>query len=200
MPAPTLRTRLNCETMEAREVMSADLGIEPGFTLGQTSMVVETLVPADAIPVAAEQQADGRQPVPLRATPGVTRIPPTPRDRMFISRLANKQWSQVVTFTNPLSGNFVEQYNELSLARGLYSLQSLWIEYTPFGPVSYPALSQGRWWVQNNGRLVLQDYDPTSASRYTFMTLRAVNNRALITTDNGRWERFNGPSRIPGQV
>ena len=52
MQRPSLRTRLNCESMEAREVMSVN-PIDPGLVMDQTPAMVVAAAPQDAIPLAA---------------------------------------------------------------------------------------------------------------------------------------------------
>lgn len=202
MSAPILRTRLNCENMEAREVMSASFGIDAGLVPDPTPVMVAATAQDDAIPVVTPARAVAPM-AAASASPGVTRVPPTARDIVIMNRLANKKWQLRTTVTNPYTGGAMDITAEIVFRRGgRFSLIQMGTSFGPFGPAQYPASSEGRWWVQNNGVLVMHHLNPWPAEywvEWQFMRIQSVNNTRFVSPDSGRWFRIPlNTTGIPG--
>ena len=133
----------------------------------------------------------------------MTRVPPTARDVFFMQRLANRKWNHSYTTTEPFAGTRVDIFQEIVFQpNGHFTFQQLMLNYTSYGFVaSYPGYSEGRWWVQNNGRLVMHATSYSGAAEYQFMTLRSINGRRFVSSDNGTWIKIGrNTTRIPGPL
>lgn len=183
--APATRTRLGLESLDERAVMSA------------------TALP-EAIPVAAPAlvRHDASQPQISIASEGVTRVPPTQRDINLMNKLTGKKWQYVGDVTNPYTGGVMRITAEIVFSGKTFSLIEVGRAYGPFGVSTYPASSSGKWFVQNNGILVLRHDNPRPAeywSKWQFLTLQSVRNGQIVSPDGGVWNRIPlNATGIPG--
>lgn len=175
--------RLALNSLDAREmpavmvpnpmaVATPALVSAPAANNNQVQLKVTTPAASANLAVATNQATTNQ----ITPTPGVTRLPPTRIDLQVTAAIENRKWYIRYQVTNPYTGIRTQITQEMKLLKGgVFSADFQSVAPGFLGLDTKRIISGGKWWVQNNGILVIQtDYSSFPVDKYYFIQVKSV--------------------------